>query len=376
MVALIEPEVSQMKIDLRSKNEVRSIIRIVLIGVVVLIPIVLFSIAYWNVSEQQKSSWMITTHFAPTTAGFLTGVQTDSWAVILASEQFAQLDPKVKEAFAKSKSDAAWDLMGKSLGYRKSELDQWFKETGKSYSSYPIKKVSLSYGGTFTYRDFSSTRIPKQNIHRAAMEAITSSFSGSTVFLIALWIVLPLTISLFVMVGTVGLFLSKGVPLLYKIVAAGLLVVIALGGLIIRGLSHPKHIGESFQVFTHGSNYVSAKGTWRGVNQKIAYAVNAATIECFRDQGVCKEADAALADMALMVNTTEWPIVSWDDKEVIVEEGGECTTTKMIINFRDKAVTQIKTPKEPLPQDCIVGVGGKFISELVDGIDVAFPKRK
>ncbi|OGW77238.1 MAG: hypothetical protein A3J52_00715 [Omnitrophica bacterium RIFCSPHIGHO2_02_FULL_49_9] len=357
-------------------GQTKKILLTVLIATLVLTPIAFVSLIYWMVAtaSTEGSDWLVTKHFDPSSAGFLMSVQDDSWAVTLATPEFATLSEKERLALAKDTFNGVWS-MAEGYGYVKSELEQWFMDTAKNFSSYPIKKAKLMNNSFMTFREFTSGSIPKPNILATVLKMFTSN-SVSAILPIFLWVAIPAIVLLFLLVGVASVFLTKELPVLYKIIVAGLIVAMVFEGWLIKVVSSKKIIPSGFfNVFTFGDNYVSATGTWRGVNQKIAYPVNAAKIECFKDQRICREANAELADSALMVNTTEWQITSWDDKEITIDHQSKCNTTKMVINFKDKAVTQIRTPIDPQPEDCMAGKEGKFITEMVDGFEAIYGKK-
>ena len=357
--------------------QTRKLITIILKGSAIIIPLVLVGILYWAASEQTKDQWLITSHFDPTKAGMFASGQSDSWAVVLANPQFASLSDADRMKVAHNAADELWKL-AKESGYSKAKLYRWFDDTAKRYASYPVKTITLAFGQSLAYRDLSSSGIPKPS-KLLALSGIFSINASAAIWIIVAIIAISVlvVVGLSLIIGTTGMFLSKDISLFFKIILAGLLVTAVLGGWGIKRLNTKKVIGGVFfNVSKMRDNYVYAEGSWEGVTEKIAYPVNAVKIECFKDEGICREINANLRDEALMVETETWAITNWDDKEVTVEEESPCGVTKMIINYKDKAVTQVQTRKNPPPVDCGSVNGGTFILRMVKGINVAYPKLK
>ena len=342
------------------------------ISAAVVIIATMLSLSYYSAKGQEGSDWLVTSHFNPTKASLFTSQQTDSWAVTLASPDFSALSEQDRLAMASDKATEVWRL-ATGYGYSKKDLVSWFEETAKNYSEYPIKKADLMHNQFMTYRDFSFTKLPRPNKHVAVFRAITGEPLGY-LFGVSLWITLAILVSLYLLAGVIVMLISKNTPLLSKIVVAGVLVLGILGVWLFKLTSTQKIVGESLFINEIGPNDVFAKGSWRGVNQKIANPLNSVLITCSRSEGVCREAKAELSNNMMLADSTTWEISSWDEKEVIVDKEGECTTVKMVINFKDKAVTQIRTSKDPLPADCIIGASGKLITELADGFEIAYGK--
>lgn len=357
-------------------SDTKRLLRISLVISAVIIPLIIGALVNWAVSDQVKDHWTTTTHFDPTTAGFLTGVQDDSWAVIIAQQDYDRLNTDAKRVVSKKVADEFWKI-AQEKGYNKQQVYAWFEKTALEYAKYPIKEVPLTDNRLLTYRDLSSSHIPKTSKVTAIVSSLKnpSELKWLLIFIIAISIAVVLMST--ILIGSFGFFASTKIPLFFKIVFASTFVIFAISCWVIKQGGKSQIMPyANFNVFTFQDNYVSAQGTWEGVTEKIASPINVAELKCYKDEGVCRESNAELAGEALMLSSTTWDIKSWDEKEVIVEEVGKCSSTKIIINYKDKAVTQIRTPLDPLPTDCFIKGGETFITRMVDGMTVAYPQLK
>ena len=120
---------------------------------------------------------------------------------------------------------------------------------------------------------------------------------------------------------------------------------------------------------------VHASGTWKGVNQKIAYPLNISEIECVKNTMECTEVRAYIAETnksrgALCVSQVKWDIDKWSESTLTINEESRCSLTRIIIDLENQSVTQIRQPHEKKPLGCPSIKEGIFIVELVDGMKV------
>lgn len=314
--------------------------------------------------------WTLSLHYDPTTSPFGYAVTGDSWSQFLAGATIAKLSNEEKETARRKFADEIWGLAG-PYGYERREVDQWLRDTLQQRESLPIKELKLKDRGSVYYRDLSSIPFPRLHPFKMLLRAIRETDAKTWLWVI-LFTGLPtlLIIFLFISLGwTIG---SSQVPIMAKITVASLIATFAFGVWVLNNVHRKRVMGPSFSVFSLPEyGYVSAEGQWRGVNQKIGFPDNASKIICEKGKDSCREIQAYLVNgSALAVDETSWPIVKWDDQEIVVQMDSECSTTKMMINFKDQAVTQIRVGRNPMPADCMIGEE-KFISEMVSGIDLA-----
>ena len=338
-----------------------------------ILTLALICLYLWNTQTKEDSAF-VTMHCNPKISG---SIYRDSWAAMIGSEEFSNLSNNQKLLIADKYFNKAWKFAN-NYGYNKNDLKNWFYNTAKNHIQYPILEFQHSYGGKIYYRDLQNSNPPESNrlvaLQRVLFQLVKELDCSSIFFLIMIFFLV--FVGVFI-IGGFFMILTSNISLIIKLSLVVLItIIIYLITLLDRTSKYPNVIPASLFAVNYSDGYgvlsdmVTATGTWRGVNQKIAYPINVVEINCIKDEMRCEEIDANIADKSLFIDTTDWTITSWGDYEIIIDHDSKCNTLKMIINFRDKAVTQIRAPKDPRPDDCMTGNDGKFITELVDGIEL------
>ncbi len=315
-----------------------------------------------------------------------------SWSIVLATENFQRLSENDKLDLAKKYFDNTW-IYAKQGGYNKQKLLKWFQDTALNSGEYGTKTISLidGFGGfldetkDYQYKDLAYSDFPKFNYKLACVqkifETITQfSFSGIAHYLI---IFLFSLIPSLIICGCVAIFRNNEVNLLQKI---SILLLILTTISIFRSYQQSKGVidiipASYFSVNNYTSNYptshhiVKAQGAWEGINHKLAYPINVSEFTCTSYNKQCREIQAYIIGKNLSVDETNWDVIRWDHKEVILLNTTKCNEVRIIIDYKNQAVTQIRTPLDLRPANCAFGNEGKFVTELVDGFDLYFKER-
>ena len=123
--------------------------------------------------------------------------------------------------------------------------------------------------------------------------------------------------------------------------------------------------------------YVVAEGTWVMEKPDVMYSPFLANkIVCVKKEGVCRDAEASVDAHSqtayLRVNVTEFPIVKWDDTQIVyVNNDPMCVTYVYSINRATKQVSGIRKPKPNInTEPCKDLQKNEIKLKLVSGFDV------
>ncbi|SRR5258706_10107760 len=100
--------------------------------------------------------------------------------------------------------------------------------------------------------------------------------------------------------------------------------------------------------FTHDANSFSVNGRWKTNTDKPGDQLplrHMVQIDCFR-QNWCMEATASVMGTEPVISVDYYKIVRWDSDGIVAQDGAPiCVTSQLIINFQDKSVLAINSPK-------------------------------
>jgi hypothetical protein len=123
--------------------------------------------------------------------------------------------------------------------------------------------------------------------------------------------------------------------------------------------------------------YVVAEGTWVMEKPDVMYSPFLANkIVCVKREGVCRDAEASVdahgGTAYLRVNVDEFPIVKWDDTQIVyVNNDPECVTYIYSINRATKQVSGIRKPRANITSESCKDIQKNEIKlKLVSGFDV------
>jgi len=123
--------------------------------------------------------------------------------------------------------------------------------------------------------------------------------------------------------------------------------------------------------------YVTADGTWVMEKPDVMYSPFMANkIICVKREGVCRDAEASVdahgGTSYLRVNLDEFPIIKWDDSQIIYTNNSpECVTYIYSINRETKQVTGIRKPRPNANLESCKDIEKNEIKlKLVSGFDV------
>ena len=102
--------------------------------------------------------------------------------------------------------------------------------------------------------------------------------------------------------------------------------------------------------FSHSKDFFTTTGKWAsdsanpGDKPALPHEVQ---IDCFRGQRQCIESTADLYMGHPHISVEYFDILSWDQNGIVTTaSSGICATTKLLINFADKSITSINSPKK------------------------------
>ena len=96
--------------------------------------------------------------------------------------------------------------------------------------------------------------------------------------------------------------------------------------------------------------YVFAEGTWILEDDDIAYPINTAKIECDQEKKICQvvqasvfipSLDSASDFYSISLDSSPYPILSWNTNEIMAEASSDCRTSTLTINFNSEEVFEI-----------------------------------
>lgn len=101
------------------------------------------------------------------------------------------------------------------------------------------------------------------------------------------------------------------------------------------------------------SGYITAQGTILGEDMEGGSFFY---LECDHEKGTCRTVDLSSpgSNRTVFLNTDEWPITSWTNKEVIVESKpvpAACNRVKLVIDRETKFVQYIRIPQATRSMD-------------------------
>lgn len=157
---------------------------------------------------------------------------------------------------------------------------------------------------------------------------------------------------------------------------------------VTRRHDSPIYAGGYVSVHRFEDYSVSASGTWIIENDQIAYPVNTAEIECYKEQKTCQLIQASIIvpsledsddSYNLTLDTQTYEIISWTDNEVISRpyRTDKCRSTILTINTVSQEVYEITRNNNQ--EECKFGdlfelppLEQPRITRLVDGFDTTY----
>jgi hypothetical protein len=126
-----------------------------------------------------------------------------------------------------------------------------------------------------------------------------------------------------------------------------------------------------------GTNFsdtlVTIEGSWYS-EAKLAYPVQSSHIECWKDKGICVEAQGTIKDGYLNTTSYVYDIASWNEKEVIAKTEALCKKTELKIDRGQKQATLNATTTKTT-DECIGISKEPMLLYLMNGYD-AWSKNK
>lgn len=139
-----------------------------------------------------------------------------------------------------------------------------------------------------------------------------------------------------------------------KIALSVLVVLLSIETWVISKLWDAANVvspGKSFFYFDISENgyiddFVSIEGSWTS-DVDVYNPIQTSKIECWKDKGICVEANSYLNDNFLYGDMITYEIDAWNDKEIISkpDQSAQCTTYIFRIDRKQKQATRIRTTK-------------------------------
>jgi len=143
-------------------------------------------------------------------------------------------------------------------------------------------------------------------------------------------------------------------------------------------LVQPDPIGlSSFMNVNSYGGYAVAEGTWIFTDgTKLADPMQTSKIECWRDEGVCREAIASVSGSInlLGVDTYVMSITKWSETEIVAEDdSARCVSYTLSLNLTSKQATKFRRNKGG--ESCDFVAQEPQILKLVEGFDISWKAR-
>ncbi len=141
-------------------------------------------------------------------------------------------------------------------------------------------------------------------------------------------------------------------------------VMFAILGLGAAAVVHENVVRQAVPVYPAGDGsvyveswqlgFVSARGTWTIEGHDHAFPLNMSEVECVKEEGQCRSADANVSGSGgwLTTELERFPVTRWDD--TVIEFGAEkgCVTYAYVINRSTKSFSGRRLRIEPVPENC------------------------
>jgi hypothetical protein len=148
---------------------------------------------------------------------------------------------------------------------------------------------------------------------------------------------------------------NKSKSLMIAIMIAFIAVISFQWRMISDSSKYPTILPD-FSYFEYGDYYINAKGAWLA-DSKLAFPINAVEITCDRNKGIAREISAQLEFFSggmpiLAIDTREWKIKSWSDKEITFFEDTVPLSViyRLHIDRKNKLITLVRVTKENPPK--------------------------
>jgi len=107
-----------------------------------------------------------------------------------------------------------------------------------------------------------------------------------------------------------------------------------------------------------GHETADAEGFWKPIStskEKQLVDVIAVRIECVREDGVCREADASMGLFGILeVQMSTYDITSWTEGGVVSDDVDQCNRHTLAINFKSNSVTVTDYPLKSAGDDSVL----------------------
>ena len=90
-----------------------------------------------------------------------------------------------------------------------------------------------------------------------------------------------------------------------------------------------------------GYETADARGFWQPIStreEKQLVDVIAVRIECVREEGLCREADASMLLGVLEIEMSSYDITSWTGDNIVADDANECNRHTLTIDFKSNSV--------------------------------------